>query len=61
MSQGLYVKNKAIPLRLERYCLCSYAAIFVGAAFIIFSMKIPYPVVGSLIITWVTAPISLPS
>ena len=26
----------------------------------IFSMKIPYPAVGSLISTWVTAPMSLP-
>ena len=29
-------------------------------AFSIFSIKIPYPVVGSLISTWVTAPTSLP-
>ena len=30
------------------------------AAFSIFSMKMPYPVVGSLIITCVTAPTSFP-
>ena len=43
-------------------CFC-YDAFAMGifAAFIIFSMKIPYPVVGSLIMTWVTAPMSLPS
>ena len=32
-----------------------------AAASSIFSMKIPYPVVGSLTRTWVTAPTSLPS
>ena len=35
-------------------------AIGVFAAFNIFSMKMPYPVVGSLISTCVTAPPSLP-
>ena len=35
-------------------------AIGIFAAFSIFSMKIPYPVVGSLIKTWVIAPTSLP-
>jgi len=34
---------------------------FYAAASSIFSMKIPYPVVGSLTRTWVTAPTSLPS
>ena len=39
-----------------------YAAVSNGLAILesIFSMKMPYPVVGSLIITWVTAPMSLP-
>ena len=39
-----------------------YAADCNGLAILesIFSMKTPYPVVGSLIITWVTAPTSLP-
>jgi hypothetical protein len=39
-----------------------YAARAIGAsaALSIFSMKIPYPVVGSLMSTWVTAPTSLP-
>jgi len=36
-------------------------AMGVCAAFSIFSIKMPYPFVGSLISTWVTAPISLPS
>jgi len=35
-------------------------AMGIFAAFNIFSMKIPYPVVGSLIRTCVTAPTSLP-
>ena len=41
---------------------CIYAAFAIGicAAASIFSMKIPYPVVGSLISTCVTAPTSLP-
>ena len=40
----------------------TYAAFGIGicAAFSIFSIKIPYPVVGSLISTWVTAPTSFP-
>ena len=44
------------------YCLFVYAAFCLGicAAFNIFSMKIPYPVVGSLMRTCVTAPTSLP-
>ena len=32
----------------------------ISLAFSIFSIKIPYPAVGSLIITWVMAPTSLP-
>ena len=40
-----------------------YAAVSNGLAILesIFSMKMPYPVVGSLIITWVTAPTRRPS
>ena len=34
---------------------------FYAAASSMFSMKMPYPVVGSLTRTWVTAPTSLPS
>ena len=39
-----------------------YDALAMGicAAFSIFSINIPYPVVGSLMRTWVTAPTSLP-
>ena len=33
---------------------------FYPAAFIMLSIKMPYPLVGSSIRTWVTAPISLP-
>ena len=35
-------------------------AIGILTAVSIFSMKIPYPVVGSFMRTWVTAPTSLP-
>ena len=35
-------------------------AIGIFAALSIFSINIPYPVVGSFTITWVTAPTSLP-
>ena len=44
------------------YDLFGYDAFAMGicAAFSIFSMKIPYPAVGSFIKTWVTAPTSLP-
>ena len=40
-----------------------YAAFCIGAdaAESIFSMKIPYPAVGSFTMTWVTAPTSFPS
>ena len=38
---------------------CSHSRIS-GMTLSIFSMKIPYPAVGSLISTWVTAPMSLP-
>ena len=34
---------------------------FYAAASNMFSIKMPYPVVGSLTRTWVTAPMSLPS
>ena len=39
-----------------------YDAVFIGIAlaFSMFSMNIPYPTVGSFIITCVTAPTSLP-
>ena len=42
--------------------LLIYDAFAMGifAAFSIFSAKIPYPLVGSLTKTWVTAPTSLP-
>ena len=47
-----------LSLRFER----GYAALCIGifAAFSIFSINIPYPVVGSFIRTCVTAPTSLP-
>ena len=35
--------------------------VFYAAASNIFSIKMPYPVVGSFTSTWVTAPMSLPS
>ncbi len=45
--------------------IASFYAVFfsvcAGIVFTIFSIKIPYSVVGSLISTWVTAPTSLPS
>ena len=59
------------PVPTKLFCIgrggaCSsrffYAALCSGisAAFSIFSMKMPYPTVGSFIITCVTAPTSLP-
>ena len=49
--------SKPLPYDLFGY---DAFAIGISAAFSIFSMKIPYPVVGSLMRTWVTAPTSLP-
>ena len=45
----------ALPVNL------SGRAVFHPAASSIFSMKIPYPAVGSFTSTWVTAPTSFPS
>ena len=42
------------------FCLYDAFAKGICTAVSIFSIKIPYPVVGSLISTWVTAPTSLP-
>ena len=43
-----------------QFCIYDAFAIGIFAAFNMFSINIPYPLVGSLISTWVTAPTSLP-
>ena len=59
-NNRLYVGADSISARF--FGTGGYDAFAMGifAAFSIFSMKIPYPVVGSLIKTWVIAPTSLP-
>ena len=46
-------------IRRKRHTLCAF--LLYAAASNIFSIKMPYPVVGSFTRTWVTAPTSLPS
>ena len=53
MSSALYIFSRKKRRGIARL---NYAA-----ASSMFSMKMPYPVVGSLTRTWVTAPTSLPS
>ena len=55
-------KSNIIPSDRFDIAFFRYDALTMGifAAFNIFSMNIPYPVVGSLMRTWVTAPTILP-